>query len=281
MGPLFLKQTAMPSPFPGMDPYLEDPNVFPNLHDKLVVHLEEFIQPQLPEPYFAKAAHRVWLEYADSRRIPDVSVVAAKAPAVRIVEPESAVAVAEYPIKVTANEIPWEEYRETYLEIYWRPDREARLVTSIEVLSPTNKTPGDESHGAYRKKQKEMLRSKVNLIEIDLLRAGLHTTAVPRKELMQRCPSFDYHVCLHHFDQPGDFFIYPIHLPDKLPTITVPLLPGDQPVHAELQAIFAQCYDRGPYRREIDYSKDPPPPALPSQRLAWTNEILAAIRSAN
>ena len=59
----------MPSPFPGMDPYLEDPNIFPNLHDKLIMYMEEFIQPQLPEAYYAKASQRVWLEYAEGSRI--------------------------------------------------------------------------------------------------------------------------------------------------------------------------------------------------------------------
>ena len=59
----------MPSPFPGMDPYLEDPDVFPNLHDKFIVYLEEFLQPQLPERYYAKTAQRTWVEDTEQRAV--------------------------------------------------------------------------------------------------------------------------------------------------------------------------------------------------------------------
>jgi hypothetical protein len=275
------RNAAMPSPFPGMDPYLEHPNVFPNLHDKLIVHLEEAIQPQLPEPYYAKGAQRVWLEYVEGSRYPDVTVLRANQPASRPPSDDGGVAIAEIPVKITAPYIPWDEFRETFLEVYSKVDGQPRLVTAIEVLSPINKSPGQQARGAYREKQGEVLRSKVHLIEIDLLRAGSPTTAVPYKDLVQRCGAVDYHVSVHYFDQPDDFFIYPIQLPDRLPKISIPLLPGDGPVDVDLQAIFDRCYDRGPYRREVNYAKDPPPPALSSERLAWVKTVLAAHAKSN
>ncbi len=265
----------MSSPFPGMDPYLEHPNVFPNLHDKLIVHLEETLQPLLPAPYYAKGNQRVWVDYVEGSRIPDVGVMKPNQPPGRIETENCGVAVAEMPVKVTAPYVPWDEFREPFVEIYAKEGNQPRLVTSIEVLSPTNKTPGQPSRAAYRQKQSELIGSQVHLVEIDLLRMGMHTTAVPHKELVRRCGPVDYHVCIHYFDQPSDFFIYPIQLPDRLPRITIPLLPGDGGVAVELQSVFDQCYDRGPYRREVNYANEPPPPTLPPEKRAWVRSVLA------
>lgn len=265
----------MPSPFPGMDPYLEHPNIFPNLHDRLIVYLADAIQPLLPETYYAKGSQRIWLEYLEGSRIPDVSLLKANRPGGSATG-AGGVAVAEIPVRITAPYLPWDEFHESFLEIYSTAEEEPRLVTAIEFLSPSNKSPGQEARGAYGKKQREILGSKVHLVEVDLLRAGTHTTAVPRRELAQRCGQVDYHVCVHYFDQPDDFFIYPIQLPDKLPTISIPLLPGDRHVEIDLQSIFTSCYDRGSFRREVNYAKDPPPPGLTTERLAWVKSVLAA-----
>ena len=266
----------MPSPFPGMDPYLEHPSVFPNLHDKMIVHLEELLQPLLPEPYYAKASNRVWLEYTDEVRIPDVTVLRTNRPVVPAKPEQAGVGLANAPLRITAADLPWSEFREAYLEIYSKHEGEARLITSLEVLSPTNKTRGEQARGAYREKQAENFRSNVNLVEIDLLRAGMHTTAVPREKLRERCGSIDYHVCVHQFDEPNDFFVYPIQLTERLPKIAIPLLPGDPSVAVELQPLLDYCYDRGPYRREVNYNRDPPPPTMSPERLAWIKEVLKA-----
>jgi len=256
-----------------MDPYLEHPNVFPNLHDRLIVYLEEEIQPKLPESYFAKGAQRVWLEYSESTRIPDVSMLRTTDPSGQ--RPAGGgTAVAEVPVKIPAPSIASDEFHESFLEIYVKSEGEPRLVTALEILSPINKTPGKDARGEYRKKQRQLLQSQVHLIEIDFLRAGVHTTAVPQDELLKRCGRVDYHICAHYFDQPDDFFVYPIQLWDKLPNILIPLLPGDDPVTVELQPLFDRCYDRGPYQREINYANDPPPPPLTSEKLAWVKSVL-------
>jgi hypothetical protein len=273
----------MPSPFPGMDPYLEKPSVFAGLHGRLITYLEDAIQPQLPPPYFAKSGQRVWVELADTRREPDVSVVAPSTWHPKSQE-RGGTAIAEEvtvePVIVTVDELWSGEFRETFLDIYTVDQGEHRLVTSIEVLSPTNKSPGEQSSGMYRKKQGEFLGSKLNLVEIDLLRAGQHVTSVPRKEMLKRCKKWDYHVCVHQFDKPRDFFVYPILLPQRLPTIFIPLLPGNKPIAIDLQATFDRCYDAGPYRREVDYSQNPPPPSLEPERMAWLKSILSAKKSA-
>jgi hypothetical protein len=268
----------MPSPFPGMDPYLENADVFGGFHDQFIVHLAESLQAVLPPPYYAKGRQRIWVERTDGGRLPDVSVVRSAVWTSSKLETDSAVATlpVTMPVQITVDQIPWTEFHETYLEVYTKQDDERRLVTAIELLSPSNKASGEKAHGEYRRKQDEVLSAEVNLIEIDLLRGGPHTTAVPRRELQSRCGPCDYHVCLHRFDKPKDYFIYPIQLTERLPTIAIPLLPNIPPVEVPLQSVFERCYDAGPYRLEINYALDPPPPALLPERLAWVRSLLAA-----
>ncbi len=149
--------------------------------------------------------------------------------------------------------VPHDQRSETFVEIYCGPRSERRLVTSIELLSLTNKTPGEHGRDLYLRKQREILESKVHLVEIDLLRDGEHTTAVPLDRLRQQADEFEYHVSIHRFDNLEDYFVYSIRLDESLPEIAVPLLPGDAAVLLDLQAVFQRTYDAGPYRREIDY----------------------------
>ena len=145
---------------------------------------------------------------------------------------------------------------------YIRGDEGKRLVTSIEVLSLSNKTPGEQGRELYVRKQKELLSSKAHLVEIDLLRGGEHVSAVPLEAAVRDMRAFDYHVTVHCFDDRETFFVYPIRLLDRLPPVAIPLLPGDSPVTVDLQSVFDRCYDAGPYSREIRYGVDHVIPAL-------------------
>src|SRR5688572_17176861 len=117
----------MPSPFPGMDPWLEHPAVFPDLHDSLIIYTRDALNSRLPAPYFANTATRVWVE-------PSERLIA---PAIKVVEDESrpvaanggvAVAhvVAAQPVII---HVPHDEIREPFVEI--RTDDGQRLVTVI------------------------------------------------------------------------------------------------------------------------------------------------------
>ena len=265
----------MPSPFPGMDPYLEHPDLFPGLHDRLITYLGESLQPLLPDPYFADMGRRAWVEVSERFIEPDVEVLRTRTRSRREDSESGGVAVASpAATRPVVVHIPHDERHETFLEIFVGRGKNRRLVTTIEVLSPTNKTPGEHGRDLYVRKQREMLGSKVHLVEIDLLRGGEHTTAVPRDRLLAKAGSFDYHVCVHQFDYWEDYFTYPIQLPDSLPTVSIPLLPGDEPVAVDLQAVFTRCYDTGPYLREIDYRHDRPLPSLTPQRARWAKQWL-------
>jgi len=139
---------------------------------------------------------------------------------------------------------------------------------------PTNKTPGEHGRDLYLRKQAEVLASKTHLIEIDLLRAGQHTTAVPHIRLTRGAGAFDYHVCVHRFDNFEDYFVYTFRLADRLPEIAVPLLPGDGDVPLDLQAVCDRCYDAANYRRRVRYGEEPVPP-LTSEQAAWAAQLLA------
>lgn len=217
----------MPSPFPGMDPYLENPEIFPDFHDSFITYLREALQANLPRHVFATIGQRRWCES------------------------------------------PHDEFREPFVEIDTRGEDGKRLVASIEVLSLANKAPGEHGRDLYRKKQKELLESRVHLIEMDLLRGGEHTTAVPLDAARGACGAFDYHVSVRPFDDVDAFQVYPIQLEDPLPPIAIPLLPGDPPVTLDLQAVFDRCYDAGPYTREVQYGIDAIIPPLDPDRAAW------------
>jgi hypothetical protein len=266
----------MPSPFPGMDPFLEHPVFFGGLHSSMIAYLREFMQPLLPEPYYAEISDRVWVELTHRYVEPDVNLLRSpKSPPPA--EPAGGVAVASYKgTKPVVVHVPWEERRETSLQIFTRLDDRERLVTSIEVLSLANKTSGEQGRDLYLRKQREVLDGKIHLVEIDLLRSGLHTTSVPLIYANEQVGSFDYHVCVHRFDRRGDYFVYPILLVDRLPTIDVPLLPGDEAVAVDLQAVFDRCYDTGPYRRRVRYAENAATPPLRPEQAAWATECLRA-----
>lgn len=272
----------MPSPFPGMDPFLEHPDHFPNLHNRLIVYLEDSLQQVLPEPYFAKSGRRVWIESGARNVEPDVNVHEHPHPRVGLQTGGRSVAsLAEtHPIIVTVPQEPDDPFRESYLEVYERAAAGKQLVTSIEVLSRANKSGSSKGRKLFQKKQRQMTEEGVNLVEIDLLRWGKHTTAVPQPLLAARCPQFDCHICIHQADQPREFFLYPFLLQDSIPDIAIPLRAGAKLPLIDLQAIFSRCYDAGSFPYEIDYQNDPiEPPLSPAQR-AFTIELLKN-RSAN
>lgn len=270
----------MPSPFPGMDPYLEHPAVFPDLHDRLITNLSESLQRLLPEAYFAAIGDRVWVEVSEREIGPDVKVLRGRdAPGPKsIVEAGTATAarVSSQPVVVT---VPQDERREPFLGIYSNLEGE-RLVTSIEVLSLSNKAPGSHGRNLYVRKQKEILASEVHLVEIDLLRSGEHTTAVPKERALRKTGRFDYHVCIHRFDKIEDYLVYPILLRQRLPVLSIPLLPRDAPVDVDLQAVFDRSYDTGPYRRRVRYDAMEPVPALSTEDGEWARAEIAKAREA-
>jgi hypothetical protein len=258
----------MPSPFPGMDPFLEHPDFFPDLHASLITYMREAVQQRLPPGYFAAIGQRVWVDVEQREIEPDVHIRRTRRTG------NGGVAVAEPGgVRKVVIEVPHDERRETFIEI--RRSR-TQVVTTIEILS-SNKTPERQGRELYLRKQREILDSQTHLIEIDLLRSGQHTTAVPLDELMARCRPLHYHVCVHRYDRFEQYVVYPVELRERLPTIDVPLLPEHSEIRLDLQAVFDRAYDAAAYDREADYDSEPVPP-LDAETTAWMRERIGAWR---
>jgi hypothetical protein len=275
----------MPSPFPGMDPYLESPRWFHGFHNGLIFCIEEQLQPVLPPADYALSGQRVWLEVSQRYVEPDVNVMRERRQAPRregggvaVAEPEIETELAsDQPVLIAVEDVEHDFHKESYLEIYGRWSGRDRLIATIEVASPFNKTPGHEKYVKYRDKHREVLGGQAHLIEIDLLRAGTHVTAMPRDIALAKAGPFDYHVSVHRFDRPREFLVYPIRLQHRLPGIEVPLLPEDPAAMLDLQAALNRAYDAGPYRRVIRYGEDPIEPERRPDQAEWAANKLMAV----
>jgi hypothetical protein len=261
----------MPGPFPGVDPYLEHPVRWTGFHQGLITAIAWSLNAVLPERYVATMGERLYVVEAGRSILPDAAVQerpSAPAPVER-----GSVATLD---PVTSDD-PWilpeveGEHREVFVEILSAED-ESRVITAIEVLSPTNKTRGHEGRTLYLRKQEELLSSQSHLIEIDLLRRGEHTVAAPRSRLARRGAS-DYLVCLHRGGAGGAFEVWPIRLRERLPWIRVPLAEEDPIVVLDLQAPFDRAYDEGGFARRLDYRRDPPI-ALVAEEAEWAAALL-------
>jgi hypothetical protein len=253
--------------FPGMDPYLENPQIFPGIHSPMVVYLRDQLTPQIRPRYVASVGERVYVEGTEQRPVsPDVWVRRTFREDTALVTAEAA--VADEPVML---EVPELEIREPYIEIL---DRESgmRVVTVIEVISPTNKYAGP-GREAYVVKQWEVLRSETHLVEIDLLRYGPHVLAVPEAQVRGRF-RYDYLVSVNRADgRRNRFEVYPRSVDQPLPRIRIPLAGDDPDVRLDLQAALAEAYEAGSYRERIAYHAPCQPP-LDREVQAWADRLI-------
>ncbi len=263
----------MPSPFPGMDPWLEDEEVFPNLHASLITYLQEAINTCVPpKGYVVSAANRVWVDI-QSRREPDVGVFGPDSNPADVAGAVATLAASGL-LAIETDEIVTDPVEEPYLEII--SDEGDRLVTAIEIVSLSNKKPGDGGRTSYKQKQGEYRASGVNLVEIDLLRNGPHTTAVPEARLREVAGEFDYHVCIMLPTGTNKYFVAPIKLTNRLPEFPIPLDGGVSPVKVNLQSIFERCYDEGGFSKLAKYDRRSCDPPLTTEQQSWAEGILRA-----
>lgn len=231
------------------------------------------IQAKLPAPYFAVIGEGLLVEASERRIEPDVDVLTRTDKRRRGAKHDNHGDIAVLPDTRTeplSVRVDHDDIRETYLEIRVPHEEDERVVTTVEVLSRTNKGENSQGRKKYLKKQKEILNGdRVNLVEIDLLRDGKHTTAVDRMTYGQFGGPHDYHVCIHLYYRWGHFLVYPFRLQDSLPEIPIPLLARDGGIKVDLQTVFDQCYDLGPYRRRVRYEPDRLTGKLTAKQRAW------------
>jgi hypothetical protein len=208
----------MPSPFPGMDPYLEG-STWMNFHGQLCAEIARQLGPKLRPRYLARLTERFF----------------------------------------TGTSVDSVEIRDRI---------ERRLVTSIEVLSPSNKR--GEGRQEYLAKRRRVLHSTSHLIEIDLLRTGQR---VPMKDLLPKAPCYVY---VGRFEIRPDTDVWPISLDRSLPQVPVPLLAKDPDVTLDLQLAFTSVYDLSDYDLEIDYTQRPDTPLSPEES-DWLDSRLRTV----
>src|SRR5437899_4115826 len=241
----------MPSPFPGMDPYLE--KHWGDVHTSLVTYARNQLQKVLPKDLRARVEERVVISGLGRPRslYPDVRVIETQGKRRRPVRSAASVAVAE-PVVI---ELPDEPETQTFVEIR-DLSADSRVVTVLEVLSPSNKKPGDAQE-QYLRKQLELLQARVSLVELDLLREGDWIVAVPLDAVKPKLRT-TYRVVVRRGWQRLQADYYPISLTERLPTVMVPLRPTDAEVPLDLQSLIDQCYEDGAYD-DINYNSDPEP----------------------
>jgi hypothetical protein len=257
----------MRSPFPGMDPYLESPAHWSDFHGHLVPELAEAINQLLPENYVARLGEHVSVVAPVTTPpesqifYPDVTTTRARhGSGTPGHAGGAATATLTVPEAVTVENVIFADERtESYVRIVRLPDQE--LVTVLELLSPTNKY-GD-GRGEYMQKRREFLRQPVNVVELDLIRAG------PRIEFSRPLPPGHYYAFVTRASRARFTDVYTWTVRDRMPPIPVPLLPPDGDVVVDLAPAVAEAYARGRYWRLIDYTKPAPPPLFGGPDAEW------------
>ena len=238
----------MPSPFPGMNPYFEQADHWQDFHSEFLMALRRQLDPRLGPDYIVQLEKHVYIHDLppEPRRLlgrPDISAIRTGT----TTADRANLGVLEAPAEVL---LPAQDVeRVAYLEIRDRWDRE--LVTVIELLSPSNKRPG-EDRLQYLAKRRELLRSTAHLVEIDLLRGWAPMPAEDR-------PEGDYSALVSRVERRPAAEFWPIRLRDRLPMIPIPLRASDPDGRVDLQEVLHRAHDGPGYERFI-YAGAPEPP---------------------
>lgn len=261
----------MPSPFPGMDPYLEG-YLWPDVHHSLATQIRDQLAPFLRPRYVARIEIQVVVDEAPQSEVgimyPDVEIVRnqPRQPEPPVWSARGGVLVAEAPVTTPASitvQLPAVEVRLATVSIY--DTAHNQLVTSIEILSPVNKhEPGLTK---YRAKWQQLRAAHVHLLEIDLLRRG------QRSLVYHRIPESRYRVSLVRAGS-SQVHVWTLQLSDPLPTVPVPLRDPDPDLYLDLGLALRTIYERAAYDLSINYTEAPPPPALTDEEQQWVQTQL-------
>lgn len=254
----------MPSPFPGMDPYLEG-HLWPDVHSALAGKLRQLLAPLIRPRYAARLGVYVVEDTAPEADVgimyPDLEVLLVRPRELHETPAQPGAPRTPAPIAVPVLapvEVP-------LVSVEIHDAAQGRLVTSIEILSPVNKR--EPGLGPYRQKRLRLIRAGIHLVELDLLRRGARPFAHPR------VPPTDYAVALTRAHA-REMLVWPISLRDQLPPLPIPLLPPDEEVTLDLGAALRSVYDEAAYELSISYHQPPPPPALDESTGAWALRLI-------
>lgn len=253
----------MPSPFPGMDPYLEDPALWSDVHTNLIISIQELLNRAVRPRYVARVETRVYMTDDDDpahefARIPDVKIESTPGDAGHATA--GGPAIAESVLIHQSDPI-------TERRVEVRDVASSEVVTVIEVLSPANKVAGSAGRTSFLEKRDEVLASPANWFEIDLLRSG---TGHPSR---RRFPHHAYLIYKSPVAIRPKGRAWPVRMQDPLPVVGVPLRAPDPDAPLDLGRALALAYDRAAYDATVNYAAEPKPP-LPPELAAWADALL-------
>jgi hypothetical protein len=258
-----------------MDPYIEACGLWEDFHDDLIHEIKRALAQVVPPRYVVRTGERSYVVLIDSEGkerhpfLPDVRVDEARSSSptrklpVGTAVAELAPALQPVPMRPFIEE----EFRENFVEIS-DVDNGNRLVTRVEVLSPSNKAPGTEGWNLYQRKRQGLLLGEANLVEIDLLRGG------QRMPMLDPWPSSPYTLLMSRPRIIPRCLVWPALFQFPLPELPVPLLKPDADVVVKLQPMVDAIYVRSGYDRSIDYNKPLSPP-LAAEVAAWLEQRLS------
>ncbi len=258
----------MPILFPGMDPWLERPGLWPDVHLNLIVSLQNALIRLVKPRYYIAIRQRMVFDIAPS----ELNFILRKSPAVKRNAPDDE---NPKPKQTTPTEpvivgVPVrEKIPEDYLEIVEASTHQ--VVTIIEILSPSNKTPGADRK-RYESKRERIFRTSKNLVEIDLRRDG---EPMPFTFLQRNGRMNHYRILVKRGEDFRRAFLYPFSVRDPIPIFPLPLQPGDAEPPVRLGEVLKKIYDQSGYDLRVDYRRPPEPP-LSEADMAWAMEVLRA-----
>ncbi len=258
----------MAHPFPSMNPWLENPLLWSDVHHSLITALRDDLAPRLRPRYFVAVETHTYItlppDWESRLRRPDVLVRQR-----RLHEPGSgATATLEYAPYLKVEMPLHDPIEEGYLEVRLVPTGE--VVTVIELLSHTNKQRGPERNNNIAKRR-SLLDSHVHFVEIDLLRDG------PQMPCTEKARS-DYRVFIRRREGPNHARLYPFNVRQAVPNFPLPLLPDDEEPEVNMSALLAQVYERAGYDLVINYAQPPEPP-LNDDDAQWAAELLSRLEA--
>lgn len=247
----------MTTNFPGMNPYLENPVLWSEVHSWLIVELARSLNPSLVPKYRSAVEKRVYLD-AVGVGIPDASIFQQNPESDRT--STATTGVLSKPVRVT---LPLsEEVTERYLEI--REVKTGKVVTVVEILSPKNKRAG-EGRDKYLTKRQKILNSATHLVEIDLLRSG---KLMPMTQEIRS----HYRILVSRSNLRPEAELYPFNIQESMPQFLLPLLPEDPEPVVNLSEVLRQVYQEAALDLAIDYSVPPVPP-LSESDWQWVRSL--------
>jgi hypothetical protein len=255
----------MPSPFPGMDPYLEEPGIWSQFHAGLTVRIAAELNRTLPPGYLARYDRYLWIrDESEQTNVllgeSDGYVTGPQEPAAAAAQarPSTAPATLVWPVRRRAGN--------RFVRVVDAKRR--RVVTVLEIVSPANKR--GSYRRAYRRKRNEYLARGVNFVEFDFLRSGRRLPlGLPKP------PSSDYYILVYRSAEPPQGGFWPLSVRDPLPPVPVPLDRGMPDTILNIRACMDCVYDESRFAEEIDYSQPPSPP-LSQPEANWARELLVS-----